>query len=150
MAWSHDYSCSVSLALQSLALMAKSWSMVCFLLSLGLPGKKIMFPLFFIIVFQIAIAIIRLIVWFILFHVGIDFWIFPNYFIDSNNPIDSFFPLLEVTKRDDIFDFRMLLLRLASVAAIVYGTREFLKEPKSIDDFMNIYSEVSNDVFEWG
>ena len=32
---------------------------------------------------QIGTAIVRAIVWFILFHAGIDFWIFPNYFIDS-------------------------------------------------------------------
>jgi hypothetical protein len=32
---------------------------------------------------QIGTAIVRAIVWFILFHFGIDFWIFPNYFIDS-------------------------------------------------------------------
>jgi len=28
-------------------------------------------------------AFVRAIVWFLIFHVGIDFWIFPNYFIDS-------------------------------------------------------------------
>lgn len=91
-----------------------------------------------------------MIVWFILFHVGIDFWIFPNYFIDSNNPIDSFIPILEVNKRDDIFDFRMLILRLASVAAIVYGAREFLKAPQSIDDVLNTFNDISGEVFEWG
>ena len=95
-------------------------------------------------------AIVRLIVWFIIFHVGIDFWIFPNYFIDSNNPLDSFIPLLEVSKRDDIFDFRMLILRLASIATIVYGATVFMQEPKSIDDVLSTFSELQNDVFEWG
>lgn len=95
-------------------------------------------------------AIIRLIVWFILFHVGIDFWIFPNYFIDSNNPLDSFMPLLEVEKREDMFDLRMLVLRIASVAAIVYGVTEFMKEPQTLEDMQNAFGSLNSDVFEWG
>ena len=91
-----------------------------------------------------------MIVWFVLFHFGIDFWIFPNYFIDSNNPLDSFIPFLEYGKRDDMFDFRMLILRLASCAAIVYGTREFMRGANSMDDVINTFGDLSNDVFEWG
>jgi phosphatidylinositol kinase/protein kinase (PI-3 family) len=30
-------------------------------------------------------------VWFALFHVGIDFWIFPNYFIDSFTDPQTFY-----------------------------------------------------------
>jgi len=91
-----------------------------------------------------------LIVWFVLFHIGIDFWIFPNYFIDSNNPLDSFFPLLEVAKRDDMLDFRMAILRLASVAAIVFGANEWIKSENTMDDVINTFGDLSNDVFEWG
>lgn len=46
------------------------------------------------LVFLIGTAIVRFIVWFIIFHLGIDFWIFPEYFCDSNNPLDAFWPLL--------------------------------------------------------
>lgn len=88
--------------------------------------------------------------WFILFHIGIDFWIFPNYFIDSNNPLDSFIPFLEVEKRDDMFDFRMTILRIASIAAIVYGGMEWSKAETSIDDIYGVFGDLSNDVFEWG
>lgn len=91
-----------------------------------------------------------MIIWFILFHLGIDFWLFPNYFIDSNNPLDSFVPFLEVSKRDDILDLRMLVLRLASVAAIVYGAREIMSSDRSMDDVVNTFQDLSNDVFEWG
>ena len=91
-----------------------------------------------------------MIVWFVLFHIGIDFWIFPNYFIDSNNPLDSFFPLLEVAKRDDMLDFRMAILRLASVAAIVFGANEWIKSENTMDDVINTFGDLSNDVFEWG
>ena len=37
----------------------------------------------YLLVFLIGTAIVRAIVWFAIFHIGIDFWIFPNYFIDS-------------------------------------------------------------------
>jgi len=99
---------------------------------------------------KVAIAIIRAIVWFLLFHFGVDFWIFPNYFIDSNNPLDSFIPLLSFDKRDDMFDFRMLILRLASCAAIVFASREIMRGNISIDDVTNTFGDLSNDVFEWG
>jgi len=29
---------------------------------------------------------LRLVVWLFLFHFGFDFWIFPNFFIDSVSP----------------------------------------------------------------
>jgi hypothetical protein len=64
---------------------------------------------------------VRAIVWFAIFHIGIDFWIFPNYFIDSDNILDSFMPVLSVEKREDLLDVRMLLVRIASAAAIFYG-----------------------------
>ena len=49
-----------------------------------------------------------------------------------------------------MFDFRMLVLRLASAAAIVYGAREFMHSETSMDDVYSTFSDVSNDVFEWG
>jgi len=107
--------------------------------------------------------VVRLIVWFTLFHVGIDFWIFPNYFIDSvslypqltyfvwqNNPLDSFIPFLEVEKREDMFDFRYAILRLASAVGVFYLGAEFLKEPENLEIFMSGSGEIWNDVFEWG
>ena len=49
-----------------------------------------------------------------------------------------------------MFDFRMLLLRLASGFAIYYGATEFLKEPQNLDSLMSGGSELINEVFEWG
>ena len=81
-------------------------------------------------------AILRAIVWFAIFHLGIDFWIFPNYFIDSDNILDSFWPLLSVEKREDMMDFRMLILRVASMCAIAYGAQEFFKDPENLESMM--------------
>ena len=71
--------------------------------------------------FLVITAVVRAIVWFAIFHIGLDFWIFPNYFIDSDNILDSFWPLLSLDKREDMFDVRMLLVRIASAYAIYYG-----------------------------
>lgn len=35
--------------------------------------------------FQVGFILVRLVVWLFLFHFGLDFWIFPNFFIDSVN-----------------------------------------------------------------
>jgi hypothetical protein len=94
----------------------------------------------YLLVALIGTAIVRAIVWFIVFHIGVDFWIFPNYFIDSvsaiimpnllqDNIMDSFRPVLDVERREDMFDIRMTLLRVASAAAIFYAGTEFLKDP---------------------
>jgi hypothetical protein len=47
--------------------------------------------------------------------------------------MDSFRPVLDVERREDMFDLRMLLVRIASAYAIFYGVSEFLKEPDNLD-----------------
>ena len=92
----------------------------------------------------------RAIVWFAIFHLGVDFWIFPNYFIDSDNILDSFIPLLLVEKREDMFDIRMLLVRVASAAAIFYGAQEFLKEPENLNTILTGSGEIWDEMYGWG
>jgi hypothetical protein len=104
----------------------------------------------YLLVFLIGTAVVRAIVWFAIFHLGIDFWIFPNYFIDSDNILDSFIPILTVEKREDIFDLRMLVLRIASAAAVFYGVTEFLKDPQNLEDVLAGGGEIWTDVYDWG
>jgi len=58
--------------------------------------------------------------------------------------------VLDVEKREDMFDFRMLVLRIASVFAIFYASTEFLKEPENLDMLLSGSGEIWNEVFEWG
>lgn len=102
------------------------------------------------LVFLIATAIVRAIVWFAIFHIGFDFWIFPNYFIDSDNILDSFWPLLSMDKREDMFDVRMLLLRIASACAIFYGAQEFFKDPENLESMMSGGGELWDEMYDWG
>ena len=92
----------------------------------------------------------RAIVWFIIFHIGIDFWIFPNYFIDSDNILDSFWPLLSLDRREDMFDIRMLLVRVASAAAVLYGAQEFLRDPANLESMMAGGGELWDEMYDWG
>ena len=92
--------------------------------------------------FLVITAIVRAIVWFAIFHIGIDFWIFPNYFIDSDNILDSFWPILSLDRREDMFDFRMLLVRIASAIAIFYGAQEFMKDPENLESIIGGSSEI--------
>ena len=102
------------------------------------------------LVFLIVTAIIRAIVWFAIFHIGIDFWIFPNYFIDSDNILDSFWPLLSIDKREDMFDFRMLIVRIVSAIAIVYGAQEFMADPENLESMMGGGQELWDEMYDWG
>lgn len=62
--------------------------------------------------------ILRLVVWLVLFHFGVDFWILPNFFIDSNDIMDSFRPALSFERRDD--DIKMVILRIVSAVALAF------------------------------
>jgi len=73
---------------------------------------------FYTLVFLVGLIFIRFFVWLILFHFGIDLWIFPNFFIDSNDILDSFRPMLSLEKRDD--DTKMMLLRLLSAVGLIF------------------------------
>ena len=68
----------------------------------------------------------------------------------QDNILDSFRPILEIEKREDMFDLRMLLLRVASIVAIIYGVNEFIKAPENYENFVSGSSEILSEVFEWG
>ena len=88
---------------------------------------------FYLLIFLMGFILLRLVVWLFLFHFGVDFWILPNFFIDSNDLMDSFKPLLSFERRQD--DMKMILMRLGS--AILDSLRSFA------DDSMT-------DLFNWG
>lgn len=104
----------------------------------------------YFLVALIGTAILRVIVWFIIFHIGVDFWIFPNYWADEDSILDSFRPVLSVEKREDIFDWKMLIIRCISAVAILNGCQEFIRDPTKLNDFRQGGSEAWNDVFQWG
>jgi len=83
----------------------------------------------YFLVFLIGTAILRVIVWFLVFHIGVDFWIFPNYWADEDSILDSFRPVLSLEKREDMLDWKMGIVRIISMVAMVNGGYEFVREP---------------------
>jgi translocation protein SEC62 len=82
--------------------------------------KVIWYISFYLLVFLIITAVLRVILWGFLYHFGLEFWLFPNYFIDSNDPRDSFLPVYSFEVREDCFDFKSIIFRIISGALIIY------------------------------
>ncbi len=95
----------------------------------------------------------RTVLYLFFFHFGVDFWLFPNMFIDSDaiNPIrvfaESFWPLLEVSRRQD--DQQMFILRGISAIGLTYLLYQMSQEPQNIDDIVNL-GQGFDDLFDWG
>jgi len=95
-------------------------ALMCFRLWPLWLKKGIWYISFYLLVFLIVTAVLRLILWGILYHFGLEFWLFPNYFIDSNDPRDSFLPIYSFEVRGDAVDFKSIIFRIASGALIAY------------------------------
>ena len=52
--------------------------------------------------------------------------------------------------REDMFDWKMGIVRIISIAAISNGAYEFVREPQKLNDLKDGAGEAWNDVFEWG
>jgi len=125
-------------------------ALMCFRLWPMWLKKGIWYISFYLLVFLIVTAILRLIIWGILYHFGLEFWLFPNYFIDSNDPRDSFWPLTSFEVRDDQLDPRSMIFRLFSGALIVYMSYQFLQDEKNVKDVEDLYNTGLDDLFNYG
>jgi len=99
--------------------------LMCFRLWPMWLKKGIWYISFYLLVFLIGAAILRVILWGILYHFGLEFWLFPNYFVDSNDPRDSFLPVYSFEVRGDFADFRSIIFRVISGSLIVYMGYQF-------------------------
>ena len=125
-------------------------ALMCFRLWPLWLKKGIWYLSFYLLVFLFLTAILRLILWGILYHFGMEFWLFPNYFIDSNDPRDSFLPLWSFEIRGDAVDPKSIIFRLASGALIVYMGYQFCQDEKNIDDLKDLAENGLSDLFEYG
>lgn len=103
---------------------------------------------FYLLIFLMGFILLRLLVWLFLFHFGFDLWLLPNFFIDSNDIMDSFRPLISFERRQD--DTRMVLLRVASAIALVFFVIQLAKEPDNIEGLRSFADDSMNDLFNWG
>lgn len=112
--------------------------------------KAIWYISFYLLVFLIFTAIFRVILWGILYHFGFEVWLFPNYWIDSNDPRDSFLPVWSYEIRDDMFDFRSIIFRLISGSMLVYMGYQFCQDEKNVEDLKDLAQNGLSDLFEYG
>jgi translocation protein SEC62 len=103
---------------------------------------------FYTLIVLVGFILLRLVVWLALFHLGVDFWLLPNFFIDSNDIMDSFRPLISFERRQD--DMKMILLRIGSAIALVFFVIQLAQEPANIDEFRNMTKDGMDDLFNWG
>ncbi len=103
---------------------------------------------FYTLIVLVGFIVLRLVLWLFLFHFGLDFWLFPNFFIDSNDIMDSFRPLISFERRQD--DMKMVLLRVGSAIACVFFVIQLMKEPENIEGLKSFTNESMNDLFNWG
>ena len=95
-------------------------ALMCFRLWPMWLKKGIWYISFYLLIFLAVTAVLRLVLWCILYHFGMEFWLFPNYFIDSNDPRDSFWPIHSFEIREDAADARSIIFRLCSGSLIAY------------------------------
>jgi len=125
-------------------------ALMCFRLWPMWLKKGIWYISFYLLVFLIVTAILRLILWGVLYHFGLEFWLFPNYFIDSNDPRDSFLPVYSFEVREDFADARSIIFRLISGSLIVYMCFQFAQDEKNIEDLKDLAENGLTDLFEYG
>lgn len=125
-------------------------TMMCFRLWPLWLKRGVYLVSFYLLVFLIATAFVRLILWGILYHFGLEFWLFPNYFIDSNDPRDSFLPVYSFEVRDDAADWKSILLRLMSGALLAYTGYQFCQDEKNMEDLRDLAEHGLTDFFEYG
>jgi translocation protein SEC62 len=137
---------SIYLVLMVVAILA----LMCFRLWPLWLKKGIWYISFYLLVFLVVTAILRVILWGILYHFGLEVWLFPNYFIDSNDPRDSFLPVWSFETREDMFDVRSIVFRLLSGALLVYMCYQFCQDEKNIEDLKDLAENGLTDLFEYG
>jgi len=125
-------------------------ALMCFRLWPMWLKKGIWYVSFYLLVFLAVTAVLRIIIWGILYHFGLEFWLFPNYFIDSNDPRDSFWPIYSFEVRDDISDIKSIVFKLASGSLICYMGYQFCQDEKNIADLKDLAENGISDLWDLG
>ena len=125
-------------------------ALMCFRLWPLWLKKVIWYISFYLLVFLVVTAILRLIIWVVLYHFGFEVWLFPNYFIDSNDPRDSFLPVWSYEVREDWNDFKSIIFRMVSGSLLVYMLWQFCQDEQNIADLQDLAENGLTDLFEYG
>ena len=103
-------------------------ALMCFRLWPLWLKKGIWYVSFYLLVFLVVTAILRVIIWGFFYHFGMEIWLFPNYWIDSNDPRDSFLPVWSFEVREDSMEVRSIIFRLISGSLCAYMIYQFCQD----------------------
>ena len=137
---------SMYLILMVIAVLA----LMCFRLWPLWLKKGIWYVSFYLLVFLVVTAILRVIIWGFFYHFGMEIWLFPNYWIDSNDPRDSFLPVWSFEKREDMMEFRSIIFRLISGSLCAYMIYQFCQDEQNIADLKDLSENGLSDLFDYG
>lgn len=70
------------------------------------------------------------------FHLGVDLWLFPNFFMSFYlfAPKKTLWPIVSFEIRSDFFSPASLIFRVSCAAFIIYSVYEFMQDQKKIED----------------
>ena len=101
----------------------------------------------FLIAYFLTIAA-KITLGFTFYHIGVNFWLFPNFFESFVNPKKMLLPLAKAEIRPDFCNPISLLFRLCSASLILYSLYQFSQDEKAIEDFREIRDHMY-DVYEF-
>jgi hypothetical protein len=81
---------------------------------------------------------LRILLWIVGYHAGVNFWLFPNYFTSFKDPRKILWPIMSVEAREDRFHFGNLIFRTLSAVSIGYVIYQFFSDEKNIKDLKDL------------
>mmetsp|Transcript_11827 Transcript_11827/g.19998 ORF Transcript_11827/g.19998 Transcript_11827/m.19998 type:complete len:320 (+) Transcript_11827:3-962(+) len=92
---------------------------------------------------------VRIALWIAAYHAGVDFWLFPNYFVSFTNPYKILFPVAQYERRPDQKHTGSLIFRLTSASLIIYIIVLFFSDEKNVADLKDLGGGL-NDMLDYG
>ena len=102
----------------------------------------------YLLIAYVCIAVARLVVWGIFYHIGVRAWLFPN-FRKSYSPAQFLWPLFSFEVRADAADPKAVLFRLVSGYMIILTLYQFCQDEKNIEDLKDFAENGINDLFDY-
>jgi hypothetical protein len=92
---------------------------------------------------------VRIALWIVFYHFGLNLWLFPSYFTSFKDPRKILWPVISIEKRSDCLDLGNLIFRTMSAGLIGYITYQFFQDEKNLKDLKILGGGIS-DLLEYG
>jgi hypothetical protein len=92
---------------------------------------------------------LRIALWIVFFHFGVNFWLFPSYFTSFKDPRKMLWPVVSFEKRANFFHIGSLIFRAMSAGFIGYLIFQFFQDEKILKDLKVLGGGIS-DLLDYG